>query len=206
MKKYFTIALALVVPTLAGVLFLGTIPVAKANPLYLIPGFSTVGTQASNSTSTVAFIRAGQATTTIYLDAFAGGSTYAFNNASVSIVFHASSTAAKLNWRYEFSPGNAGIDCTANPTQCDWYGNSITTDQAATTTAQNIENYNEHSWTFASSTLGSSQSSLANGDSTALKTVAVQVPLRYVRAVFYVPPGAGNAGIWAQLWGQQEAP
>lgn len=163
----------------------------KANP-----SFFSDTKETSTASSTMAFIRPGLATSTIAYDSLDGDGVKV-DSLSLALQFTASSSAAQLRWRYEYAHSR-NIDCVSNQSACDWYGDAYDPVGTATTTSLQ-ENYNEHSWTFASSTLGSSKQS-AGGNSVANKLIDVRTPTRFIRIVFYVPTAtAQNAGVWAQL-------
>lgn len=175
------------------VILLTLLPVmVKANP-------SIFGDTKETATATTSMnhITAGVATTTLIYDTLSGDAVKA-DAFALNIQFTASSSLAVLRWRYEWAQSRT-VDCVATPLKCDWYGDSIDPVGTATSTSLNIESYNEHSWTFASSTLGSSGNS-AGGNSIANKLVYLpKIPTRFIRVLFYVPPGAGNADVWAQI-------
>jgi hypothetical protein len=151
--------------------------VSKANVSSLQVYATSAGKE--NGTTTIAYLTPGAGTTTL-----AFNSVFA-DTVDLDIIQKASSTLSILKWRYEYSDN--GID---------WYGDNIENTTNATTTVV-VRDFSEYSWTFASSTAGTSGATSASGDR-ALKHVRVpDFSARYFRVVFYVPPGSANAGVWA---------
>lgn len=153
------------------------------------------------ATTTRSVMSAGTATTTLYCDAGASGTNQAYDSAVLTIDMNASSTLSNLNWFYEYSQGVNGVDCTATPTACDWYADSITS-QATSTSNSAVAVANSYSWKFASTTQGGAAGSLDRG----LKVVNVPTPTRYIRVVFTLPVGSLNANIWASLVSKKQLP
>ena len=162
---------------------------ANQSSLFVSPS-TFVGT---TTTPFYSHLRAGAGTTTVYLPANIGGIDGAVDSASLLIQLTATSTPATLKWRYEFSEGFIGANCVDTPNVCDWYPESIELGGAASTTVV-VRDFKEYSWLYASSTAGSS-----NNNNRALKLVSVPTPTRYVRAVFYLPPGSPNAAIFSRF-------
>lgn len=151
--------------------------------------------QMAAATSTLAYLTAGNATTTLYLDS--GDGSYALNSSVLLIQLNATGTNSILGWKYEYSQGASGVDCTITPGRCDWYGDQVSLQ--ATTSVQ-FENQIVNTWKFASSTLGASIAPL----STSTKIVNVPTPTRYTRTVFFAPLGSSNLAIWAEYVSKKE--
>lgn len=155
--------------------------------------------QSSNLTATtstsVGFMTPGTATTTYYKDTQADGSFIA-DAGFLEVQFNASSTSSTLNWTYEYANDVSGVDCTATPLVCDWYTDSLLNDFGTTTTKYVALN-NTYSWTFASTSSGGAGVSANNNRGT--KILTVYTPVRYIRAVFSIPPGSTNGAVWANF-------
>jgi len=161
--------------------FAGT---ALANSSFFLPNTPT-----ATATTTVAYMTPGTGTTTLSYDSFQGGQYRSTDKSVMLIQFTASSTLGILNWRYEYSVDGV-----------DWYGDSLNVSTSTSVqSAFNVAPFTTYTWTYASSTLGTSVSG------TAFKAVTVPTPTRYFRAVFTDPIGAGNASVWAQFVPQREA-
>lgn len=175
---------------------------SKASPLeYLL---QNQGTLTVTATTSPAYMTPGLATTTstVY-DAYANGSasTYATDKAALEIQFTASSSAtSQLGWYYEYAQGNATANCVSAPASCDWYADNTT---GATTTPWNATVGQSQTWIFASTTQGGG----APTGNRANKIFMVNIPTRYVRAVFYIPTVAStNGAVWAAFVGQKQIP
>lgn len=175
--------------------------VALANPSYF---FSKYTTSSTIATTTVSYLANNNGTKTLIFDSWtptqdsARPSDFtAVNNLALGVQFHASSTATKLIWRYEYASGKENVDCVASPTACDWYADSVTTiSGVATTTINNIAK--EFVWTFASSTAGSSQGIAGSQEGRAYQ-IFKDIPAlaRYIRVIFRCEETA--CAVWAEL-------
>lgn len=163
---------------------------ASANPSSILEKKS-----ANAATSTLAYLGAGTATSTLYADLQSDNAPA--DTANLLIAFTASSTASQLKWRYEYSQGVSGVDCTATPTLCDWYSESVNNAASSATTTVEVRDFKEYSWQFASSSPGGAPTQAAT--STGYKSIVVPTPTRYVRVVFYMLPGATNGAVWSDL-------
>ena|SRR3990167_310610 len=154
----------------------------------------------ATATTSLTYMTAGTATTTLIYDA--GES--ANNTASLAILLQATSTGTILNWQYEYSPGNGGVDCVAIPTGCTWFIDGLGTGfNYSTSTPITPGNGIVYSWTFATSTQGCAANIGVTG-ARACKIVAMPTPARYAKVVFTLPVGSLNAGIYAEIIAQKE--
>lgn len=179
---------------LVGSMFMLAVP-AHANPIRQAPPSTT-----SSATSSPTFMTPGTATTTVYLDSFAGGSTQQYDAVSLLTQFTGSSTAATLNMTVEYSDGVAGVDCTATPTACDWYQDAtIEMTNASTSQPYPIASnaLNTYSWTFASTTQGGAAGVATSNR--ALKAINIPVTTRYVRVFYTLAIGGTNGAVWGKL-------
>lgn len=165
---------------------------AHANPS-IFPSHSSCVTAVS--TTSISYMTAGTATTTLTCDSYTlqvgQPDNYAINSAVLATQYSASSTASILNMTYEYS--NDGID---------WYSNDLSA-QATTSPVQNIQTAQSFTWPFASSTPNGSSPA---GTNLSKKVVTLPVPSRYVRVVYTVPVGAAAGGIWAEILPEREVP
>lgn len=152
--------------------------VAKANPSF----FTRQATNTSFATTTVAFMSAGAATTTLAMDLGAGTAQGA-DSAVLLQQFTGSTTAASLYTTIEYSQGVAGVDCVATQAACNWFLGSATT-----TTATGLR--------------AGGGISVA---STTLTAVTVTTPTRYVRAVFSIPAGGVSGAVYAEFAAKRQA-
>lgn len=204
LSKNMTIKNTLYLALLLGAIFLTGamfffVSTAHANP----EGF--IRSRPAVATSSPSYMTPGTATTTYSVDTGAGN-TFAPNNVAILLTqFTASSTASVLAWRYEFSQDSS---CGTNPTTADWYAYDapITENAVGTTSPLALSSLPlENKWTFASSTPGAGAATSTGADGNTIKK-AILVPLhtRCARAMFYVPVGAGNAGVWAEWVAKKE--
>ena len=174
--------------------FMFAIP-AHANPIRQAPPSST-----ASATTSPTFMTPGTATTTVYLDSFAGGSTQQYDAVSLLTQLFASSTATTLNMTVEYSDGVAGVDCTATPTACDWYQDAtIAMTNASTSQPYAISNnsLNTYSWTYASTTQGGAAGVATSNRG--LKAINIPVTTRYVRVFYTLAIGGTNGAVWGKL-------
>jgi len=176
---------------------LGFVTVVHANPSFFATG---IAINNSSATTSVAYIGPGKATTTMPVyDAYAqtqAGFSFKADKAGLLLQFSASTTAAVLNAQIEYSQGADGLDCVTTPASCDWYRNYATdpTQVASTSPLTIIANPYSLTWTFASSTIAGSTTTLPLISRAALM---IPTPFRYTRIVFTVT-GASST-VWAQL-------
>lgn len=152
----------------------------------------------TNATGTPTYITPGLATTSLAIDTAPGG--YALSKLVLVEQQTASSTGSILNTDFEFSP-DMGVDCTAIPTGCDWYKPSLIQTSSTSPTFV-MDQFQTQSWKFASSSQGRAGiGANANRD---FRVLSISAPMRYIRAIFTVPIGATNAGVWAMFIGTKE--
>lgn len=165
--------------------------VVHANPSYFAPQAKT-----ALATTSPAYILPGTATSTVTYDSFNTDGTnessgpqnpIAANSATLLVQFTASSTSSVLNVAIERS--DDGID---------WYQDNLSA-LATTTPAQNIGVPTSYTWTYATSTIGG----VVNPTNRLGKSLFIQTPTRYTRAVF-TAVGA-NSAVWAQFVPTKEA-
>lgn len=190
MKKLLIPVIMLVV---AFGLYLG-VQVAGANPLF------TCSAQTAAATTSLVYMSAGTATTTLTLDTactrYTGNTdVYTGETDTVLIQYSASSSlSTQLKTRMEISQDNI-----------DWYALTNPISANATTTFV-TGNYADYNIPFSTTTpyidfggTGTTATSSAVVISGRFMTsIVVQQPsARYIRFVFYVPTGATNGGLWA---------
>lgn len=179
MKKY----LGLIIVVLGAVT---AVFVAHANP---IRQAQTV--QTATATSSFAFITPGTGTSTVTYDTFVNGSTQMPDKLALLIQFTASSTSSTLLTNIEYS--NDGVD---------WYQKGIDDLLATTSAPVSLGNVPQYSWLFASSTPGlGAVSGTNNRDG---RSIILNVPTRYVRAIFSMKIGGTNGSVWAQIVPQKQ--
>lgn len=187
-----TLAPALIASIAVGIILFGFVSSVGANP----SAYATT-VQTASATTTISLMTAGTATTTLVYDSYATRSTAA-DEVGLQVQFVASSTASILNINYEYTNGAPGLDCLGTPSSCDWYQDNTTLNVTATTSqAYQVKLPNSYSWTFASSS--QALAAVATNNNRALKMFNVPVKARYVRAIFSLPVGSTNAGVWAQF-------
>lgn len=169
----------------------------KANPLFFPP---TV--QSASATTTLTYMTAGTATTTLVFDTYNASSgvfTPTLSDALL-IQFTGSSTGSLLKINLEYSHGYNGVECVSNPTGCDWYEDPAPSGSGYATTTKpfDLGQVNQFSLAYASSTptLGGIGATSINP---AKRILSVKSPTRYVRAIFTLPVGSTNGAIWAQF-------
>lgn len=191
---YLTSILAFFVASLGGLFLYASY--AGANPMYFITSNGT-----ATATSSPVYMTPGTATTTEYFDAGIGTS-QALNKAKLLVQFAGTSTASRLKIDLEYSHGVAGVNCTSDPTACDWYSNNMSGQDAAvsTTTEAMVFNGASFSFNFSSTSPGG-----AGGNATTNKRIfSVDTPVRYVRAVASMPIGSFNGAVWMRFVGERE--
>lgn len=139
------------------------------------------------ATTSLSYMTAGGATTTKSFDIFEGGYSTGLNEATLQVIYVASSTSAQLGIRFEDSMDGV-----------DWFPRITPITELATTT-NTVGNFNEFAWRFASSTAGSS-----NGATRIYGSLTVPAPMRYIRAVLYPKIGSSPISIWAHFVGKHE--
>ena len=160
---------------------------ADANPDQILTKETAV------ATSTVTYITAGTATTTLTWDTQEDGG-FSVHEATLNIMFAATNTTSILNIQVQHSQNGT-----------DWFpgapGNL--TAYATTSTPFDIGTIQTVSYRFSSTT--QNQLAVTNaGSATSTRSVRIPVPERYVRAVFSIDPAGGNGAFWAQFVGKRE--
>src|SRR3990167_10772370 len=145
------------------------------------------------ATTTVTYIAAGTATTTLSWDTQEDGG-FSVDEATLNIMFAATTTTSILNIQVQHSQN--GID---------WFpgapGN--VTAYATSSTPFDIGTIQTVSYRFSSTT----QDQIAVTDArsaTSTRATRIPVPERYVRAIFSIDPAGGNGAFWAQFVGKRE--
>lgn len=148
----------------------------KASPSEFAPTKETAA-----ATTTLVYMSPGLATTTLSYDSLSGDSVK-INTLNVAFQYTASNTAPTLNVRFEDSQNGV-----------DWYPRSTIVGSA--TTSLMTAPYNNMSFVLSTTTdIGGSGT---NGR--IHESFTVNAPMRWVRAIFSVPQGTTNGGLWAQF-------
>lgn len=159
-------------------------PKAHANPLRYVAPAST-----AEATTTVALMTPGTATTTTAVfDSFAAGANAYPDRAALLTQFTASSTNSILGIRLEYSQDNI-----------DWYADNLN-ENATTSAVNSINTASSFSWTFASTTPAAGAIGNTNRSS---KVIFINVPTRYIRAVYTIT--GGNGGVWGSIIPQRQS-
>lgn len=162
---------------------LGFTGVAYANPVY----FAT-GTTTSASTSTPAYMTAGNSTSTLTFNSYAPLSQSLHTGATqvgLLVQFSGSSTSAVLNMATEYSMDGV-----------DWYRNFITSpfQLGATTSPFVIQTPYSMSWKYASTTL---DGGIVNIPGMSTAGFILPSPFEWIREVFTI--SGANGAIWAAM-------
>lgn len=196
-KKLLAVLVSLAIIAVATLLL---VPKAGANPSFFIVGQAT-----ATATTTLTFMTAGTATTTVVQTATNNGNTMGLNAATLLVQFTGSSTASSLNLTFEYANSDAGVDCSVTPTACDWYKDGLLGAAAVvstTTQALNLGTVANYTLPFASTTVGG----LIGIATRTTRIINVQTPAQYVRAVFTLPIGSLNGGLYAKFLPTKERP
>jgi len=182
-------AVGLVFSLLAVSMFASFPGSAHANPSKFAPTKETAA-----ATTTLAYMSPGAATTTISYDSLDGDSVK-IDELTIGFQYTASATAPTLNVRLEDSRN--GID---------WYPRArevfpVLPGITATTTLMTTP-FNSLSFVLSTTTDNGGSGTFARIH----ESFTVKAPMRYVRAVFFVPTGGGNGGLWAQFMPVKEDP
>lgn len=167
----------------------GTVAV-RANPSF----FSN--TQTAAATTSITYLTPGTATTTLVYDAGAFGDSFASNGASLLIMWNGSSTVSTLNADIQYSQNGQ-----------DWFNNGMGTDIDAGIGSSSPSLANPVSITLAYASTSPDRAGFfgnAVAASSTNRIVNVDMPTRYVRAVFFVPVGSPNGALWAQFIAQKQ--
>lgn len=146
----------------------GIVNLAHANPLQFKPTVQT-----ATATTTVSYMTAGTATTTLTLDSYAPGQPFTTDQAVLFIQFTASTSASILNTTVQYSQD--GID---------WYSDGGTFENGFATTTKPYDLSQIAQYT------------LSNGTTT--RAINITTPTRFIRAQFSIPVGSAASGVWAQ--------
>ncbi len=146
------------------------------------------------ATTTVGFLSPGAGTTTITYDSNEingsnqtnQGNNVTPHNAMVLIQYTASSSLSTLDMRLEYS-----MDAI------DWY--QLAGEQATTSKTVNIGERSVYRFATSRTELGALPAGAIGVASTTGRSVNIDVPTRYVRAVFTVPAGVENGAVWATI-------
>jgi hypothetical protein len=140
----------------------------------------------ATATTSVNFMRAGAATTT--LTCFTGSD--AMLTANLRMQFTSTTTPSTLSWKYEYS--NDGVE---------WYGDTYVDGlvNATSTGVSNLTKNNSYTWNFASSTTACDGSDVVATRTRLCKSVFAPTPSKFIRVIFYMEQGSGNGAIWAEL-------
>jgi len=157
---------------------------AEANPIFF-PASATTNNAAS--TSPVFMQAATASTSVIYYDSYyvntQSANTKALD-AALTLRLSATSTSAVFNIWYEYSQGQAGYNCTTQPTFCEWYE----------------DNYTQSSTGYPSSvdlTLGNIKFVRTLAAGTTTKIFNIPMPTRYVRVNAKLTGAPGN--VWGEV-------
>lgn len=176
---------------------------ANANPSRRasLVSCSTQGPSATTlSTTSISYMTIGAATTTLTCNTSLNRiGVDGLNGAVMALQVTASSTGL-TNFRFEYSED--GID---------WYSDNLYSfggvdTGLSTTTDTNViwdSNHHTHSIKFASSTNACNDDTIPNNNRNCYM-IPVPTPTKWVRAVFSIPSGTTNSGVWAQIIGTGE--
>lgn len=181
MKKY--LIAGLVLGLVIGGSFLG-LKTVKALPPYI------TFTSTAAATTTVNYMTAGTATTTLALYDLSNYDTdETVDSNQIFIQYTASTSAGILNWRFEFTNGT-NCDITV-PTSCNWYEeDSVINPALAVANAR---------WDHSSTTMTHVWQPGSTVASTSLKAIIVPpVAAKYKRVQFFVPIGSVNGAVYVQ--------
>lgn len=165
MKKHYIIGLLLTFVLVVTIAVTYGSKTAKALPSYFMRSPETYV-----ATTTAFYMTAGTATTTYPFN------TWDIDKSDVFINATASTTAATLNWKYEYSNNNV-----------DWFG------EDAYTVTSNIL------YTHASTTVVHSRLlNNATASTTRFVVTFSDIASNFKRIVFSLPVGSTNASVWAE--------
>lgn len=184
------------------IIFLVNTRGATANPSQIYE------TKTAASTSTISYMTQGTATTTLIADSQSDGG-QVYDSATLMVQFTATSTLSQVAMRFEYANqtfnGGQFVDCTTNPTACDWYSNKTSLLASSTSGSGNIASVDGGTvWTFASSSQSCTNGLAVSSNNRGCMAFSLPVPSRYVRAVFTIPPTASPGGVWAVIVAKRE--
>jgi hypothetical protein len=183
MKKRLLLTLAIVV----SLTVIWGSKAAKAEP-------SQILTKATASaTSTVSYLAAGTATTSLSWDTQEDGG-FSMDTAALNIQFAGSSTASVLR-----------IEIQHSQDDINWYpsGGSFVSGFATTSKPFDLSQISQFNYHFSSTTQNSIAVTNANS-ATSTRSLEVRVPERYIRAIFTLPVGSAGGAVWAQFVGKRQ--
>lgn len=193
MKKYLYFG-GMLAALVSFIILISPFEKAQANPSNIY------GVQTAAATTSLVYMTAGTATTTLTLDNYIGnvlpGNYINTNQPAVSggvsdsvtalIQFTASTSGSILKVRPEISQD--GID---------WY--PYNTPLATISTTTPIAGYSDYQWTVATTSANG-----LPGTSNAMKQLnsltITNVPTRYIRLIFTIPIGSSNGALWSEAW------
>lgn len=148
--------------------------------------------QTSGATTTLVYMTAGTATTTLTATNCVGDGAYALDSAVVDIEYTASSSNSTLNMRVEHSFDNK-----------DWFPSGTIVSSAATTT---VIGYPYGDYRFGS---GATTTDPGGSGLTTRMHSSINIPIYgpYIRVRFYASGTANvgnNGALWAQIIGKRE--
>jgi hypothetical protein len=162
--------------------FMSSVSFVKANPSFFIRQ------QSASATTTVSYMTAGTATTTLVFDTGvnAAGST---DGAVLLTQFTASTTASQVAYTFEYSQDAV-----------DWYSDRL--DNGATTTPQiNLSTET----TYLLTGVGERNGGVAGTSSTTLRAIVAKTPTRYIRAIYTIPVGSGNGAVYGEFIAKRQS-
>jgi hypothetical protein len=171
MKKAFSF-IAIVLFAIVALISFGTATTASRSELiykYL--------NENTKSATGVKYMTPGNATTTMTFQ------TAGSDQLDMNIKMGASTTAAYLSWRYEFSDNNT-----------DWYSEGVELTPTATTSQFTLSK--TMTLQFASTTAGSALSSTTTSSTLFTHTQIKDISSNYTRIVFFVPIGSNPVDLW----------
>ncbi len=166
------------------------IKTVDANPSFWV----SVNTVATTSPT---YMTPGTGTTTVTLDNLAKGGTYASDSASLNFQLTASTSIDGIypTVKFRLEGSQDGID---------WYSQANYLNTTGTTTILTGTS-GDYQVFFASSTSNISASATTTRVN---QSIIVQTPMRYTRAVFYVPfnLNSANVSLWADIVSKKQLP
>lgn len=158
------------------------------------------------ATSSVAYILTpGTGTTTYYFDSYgsADGKTTGSQDAALEVLAQGSTSPSTLAWKFEYSQGFPGVNCTTSPTKCNWFSDNLQDFSASSSPTIAVRSERVYSWDIAGVAPGLLASSTVVF--TANKIFLVKTPTRYTRVLFYAPIGSQPVGFWASFVNRKPA-
>lgn len=192
-KIHFIIIALAIFMTLFGLF--SVVNIAKANPSFFIRNSGTSATRCSlTATTSVRYMTAGTATTTVILNSTGCGGSQAIDSAALMLYRNAAAASSKTRIAIEYSD-----DCDA-ATGGTWYAPAATSTDMALNVDGGLTSLNAMVWQFASTTVGGSIEK-ASSDSL---LIPIMTPTKCVRAVLTVPTGSASSSLWASFVGKRQ--